>query len=216
MGQIGNWEQELMHDIMYYARGKGCRIKEQELFTMARPIIIAADEKTGRLPRSINALQCHYIFESLKRIVELNKITVDCDSLASHIDWELDSFDFSPPSIGEMRIAGKIKSGEIAIENREILFAKNKCWGVARISLLNLSFLRNLYGLDDGIVKELGDWQENRSKGNIERLMLLAILRSQTESVPLVYLTEETKHLVGKRMSKDDAAVSGVPLIYLA
>jgi len=173
------YEQELMHDICYYGRGRG-RITESELFLKGYSIIIGALEENLRrgIPFSyLNVLQSHYIFESLKRMVELAGIKVVAEP---DLTWrEKQEENNICLTRRDMETAAKIKKGEIKLERRGLrfehgVFGKPYC--------INLRLIVDQYGLDDGIVKSR--CQENRFLWGLEGMCEseLKVLRAIREA----------------------------------
>jgi len=157
---INDYEEELLHDIRYYGRGKG-HIKESEIWSMAYPMFTVATKEFRNkwwYP-TLNALQSQYIFESIKRIVELDKIRVISEP---ELTWREKEFEYSDRTTRQdMTVAAKIKKGVIKIESHRILYHEETL--TFPFCEVDLSLLVNLYGLDDGIIK-------NRCEGNFESM----------------------------------------------
>ena len=76
---INNYEEEIIHDILYEAREKGYII-DLRVFEMALPMIMGFNEArrySGTfLLSELNFLQSYHIFGSIKRIIILNGMRV--------------------------------------------------------------------------------------------------------------------------------------------
>lgn len=98
---INNYEQEIIHDILYEARGKGY-ITDEAVFKRAFPMIMGFGAKVRHcglyseisqqynisayktceydvdefVYSELNFLQSYHVFDSIKRIIELNKLRV--------------------------------------------------------------------------------------------------------------------------------------------
>ena len=73
---INNYEEEIVHDILYHARGKGY-ITESEIVDLAYPMIMGFKERNETDCSELNFLQSYQIFDSLKRLVFLNKLQTE-------------------------------------------------------------------------------------------------------------------------------------------
>lgn len=129
---INNYEEEIVHDILYHARGKGY-ITESKIVHLAYPMIMGFKKRNETGCSELNFLQSYQIFDSLKRLVLLNKLQVKSDGMSSLLSF--------------MYLASQIKSGEITLSDA----SGGK--GYSRFSNAPANFLQELYGLTDGIVK---------------------------------------------------------------
>jgi hypothetical protein len=179
--------QEILHDILYLGRGNG-GLRESEIFSLGYPLIIADDEMHG--PSILNALQSHYMFESMKKIVEINGIRVIGDTHLPPLRGERlinDCFFYTTRQ--DMAIADKVKKGLIKIESRPIRYEDGSFSRQADVGLL-----RDLYGLDDGIVKNRFDedkpwqaWGRGEYICGKELTILRAIAKAEASGLPLDY-----------------------------
>ena len=140
------YEMEIVHDILYKARGKGY-VTETEIFNMAYPMIMGFDrnENYPYVYSELNFLQSYQIFDSLKRLVSLEKMQVKADKESKENGI-----------LFYMYAAQKVKSGVYPIVSfpPRLIHRHYYC---NRDDYTNL--LQNLYGLTDGIIKsrfELG------------------------------------------------------------
>ena len=129
---INNYEEEIVHDILYHARGKGY-ITELEIVDLAYPMIMGLKERNETDCSELNFLQSYQSFDSLKRLVFLNKLQVKSDGMSSLLSF--------------MYLASQIKSGEITLS--DVSGGK----GYSRFFNDYANYLQELYGLTDGIVK---------------------------------------------------------------
>ena len=63
LGLINNYEEEIVHDILYHARGKGY-ITESEIVDLAYPMIMGFKERNETDCSELNFLQSYQIFPS--------------------------------------------------------------------------------------------------------------------------------------------------------
>lgn len=129
---INNYEEEIVHDILYHARGKGY-ITESKIVHLAYPMIMGFKKRNETGCSELNFLQSYRIFDSLKRLVLLNKLQVKSDGMSSLLSF--------------MYLASQIKSGKITLSDA----SGGK--GYSRFFNAPANFLQELYGLTDGIVK---------------------------------------------------------------
>lgn len=129
---INNYEEEIVHDILYHARGKGY-ITESKIVHLAYPMIMGFKKRNETGYSELNFLQSYQIFDSLKRLVLLNKLQVKSDGMSSLLSF--------------MYLASQIKSGKITLSDA----SGGK--GYSRFFNAPANFLQELYGLTDGIVK---------------------------------------------------------------
>lgn len=129
---INNYEEEIVHDILYHARGKGY-ITESKIVHLAYPMIMGFKKRNETGCSELNFLQSYQIFDSLKRLVLLNKLQVKSDGMSSLLSF--------------MYLASQIKSGKITLSDA----SGGK--GYSRFFNAPANFLQELYGLTDGIVK---------------------------------------------------------------
>ena len=129
---INNYEEEIVHDILYHARGKGY-ITESKIVHLAYPMIMGFKKRNETGCSELNFLQSYRIFDSLKRLVLLNKLQVKSDGMSSLLSF--------------MYLASQIKSGKITLSDA----SGGK--GYYRFFNAPANFLQELYGLTDGIVK---------------------------------------------------------------
>lgn len=139
---INNYEEQIIHDILYLARGKGF-ITEIEVFNYARPMILGyshlkIDNDIGLasylLNGKTNLLQSYNIFDSIKRLVALEKLRVEsCGNNCNYI-------------FIAMQTAKKYCLYHDLVKN----YLSNKS------SLENRYYkkLDNMYGIYDGEIKE--------------------------------------------------------------
>ena len=141
------YEMEIVHDILYKARGKGY-VTETEIFDMAYPMIMGFERKKDDpyYYSELNFLQSYLIFDSLKRLVLLEKMQVKVDK-ASRENRILFC----------MYTAHKVKSGEYAIENNGVSFDFYRQRHYPFRTHHCEDLLQQLYGMTDGIIKSRFD-----------------------------------------------------------
>ena len=177
---INNYEEEIVHDILYHARGKGyiteleivdlaypmimgfkernetdCGkgyITELEIVDLAYPMIMGFKERNETDCSELNFLQSYQIFDSLKRLVFLNKLQVKSDGMSSLLSF--------------MYLASQIKSGEITLS--DVSGGK----GYSRFFNDYANYLQELYGLTDGIVKPRSHFGNRRIVYDLECTLL--------------------------------------------
>lgn len=148
---INNYEEEIVHDILYHARGKGY-ITESKIVHLAYPMIMGFKKRNETGCSELNFLQSYQIFDSLKRLVLLNKLQVKSDGMSSLLSF--------------MYLASQIKSGEITLSDA----SGGK--GYSRFFNAPANFLQELYGLTDGIVKPRSHFGNCRNVCDLECTLL--------------------------------------------